>query len=491
MNARAAALVLGIAAAALPGPAARAQEPDVDAKRLLTDPDPEVRRRGLRALQGHGDEETVKAVVPLLDDKDPWCRDYAAVKILSQAKGPAAAKEMAERASRVSTTAGRLAAADALAGIQEPAALAGLHRLAGDRDARVRETALDALGRLAPPGAPDVEARLRLALADSVPGVRAAALEALVRGKAADAADLLEKAAADAAPGLRTAAASLLAAHLPDRFAASFAALAADPDWGVRWTAARGAATLSKAPPMENLLALLEDPRIRVADAAHDSLREISGLDLPPLRKDWSDWWERAKGSWKGGAGTRLPDAERPSLALYHGLPFRSNAVLFVVDLSGSMDAPLGAVDPRPRIVVAAEELARTLNAMPDGASADLMAFMLEPARALGKLLPLKGGNRAKIGKWLDRQARGKRGDMGGALVASILDGEADTVLFLGDGNPSAGDCLFRERILERIRQARRLRPVAIHAVACGAKPADRQFLEAIAEAAGGTCVER
>jgi len=491
VNVRLVAFVLGIAVAALPVPAARAQEPEVDAKRLLLDPDPEMRRRGLRALLGRGDEETMKLVVPLLDDRDPWCRDYASVRILSAAKGPAAVKVVVERAPRVSTNAGRLAAADALAGIQEPAALAGLHHLASDRDARVRETALDALGRLAPPGAPEVEARLRLALADFVPGVRAAALEALVRGKAADVADLLEKAAADAAPGVRTASASLLAAHLPDRFAASFAALAADPDWGVRWTAARGAASLSKAPPMEALLALLEDPRMRVADAAHDSLREISGLDLPPLRKEWSEWWERTKDRWKGGAGTRLPDAERPSVALYHGLPFRSNAVLFVVDLSGSMDTPLGAVDARPRIVVAGEELVRTLNALPDTASADLLAYMLEPARALGKLLPLKGGNRAKIGKWLERQARGKRGDMGAALVASILDGEADTVLFLGDGNPSAGDCLFRERILERMRQARRLRPVAIHAVACGAKPADRQFLEAIAEATGGTCVER
>ena len=66
-----------------------------------------------------------------------------------------------------------------------------------------------------------------------------------------------------------------------------------------------------------------------------------------------------------------------------------------------------------------------------------------------------------------------------------------DTVLFLGDGAASAGDCLFRERIRERVRQALRLRPVVLHAVAFGSRPADRAFLEDLAALSGGRWVER
>ena len=223
---------------------------------------------------------------------------------------------------------------------------------------------------------------------------------------------------------------------------------------------------------------------------AHDALRGISGVDVPPLRADWLGWWERNRAAWKGRPGAARPE-ERDSVATWHGLPFRSDSVLFVVDLSGSMEQPAGAVDARPRIAVATEELNRTLNALPDAARADVLAFMLEPERALGKVQPLAGGTRARIAKWFERRKRGQKGDPGAALPAAILDGEADAVLFLGDGAASAGDCLFRERIRERVRQALRLRPVVLHAVAFGSRPPDRQFLEELAESTGGRCVER
>jgi hypothetical protein len=155
------------------------------------------------------------------------------------------------------------------------------------------------------------------------------------------------------------------------------------------------------------------------------------------------------------------------------------------------MDQPLGAVDARPRIVVATEELSRTLNALPDRVRADVLVFMTESTRALGKIGELKGGTRDRLRKWFEKQAKGRRGDLGGALVASILDGEADTVLFLGDGAASAGECLFRERILRRVQQAVRRRPVALHMVAYGSRAPDRQFLETLAALTGGSCVER
>ena len=484
------ALLWALAAAAA-APARGAEEIPAEVLRRLQDPDPRVRGDGLKALRNRDDGAMAKAVVPLLDDEDPYCRDYACWMLLARSKDPEAIRWIVEKAPRAATAAGRLAAADALAALEDPAALAGLLRLCSDRDARVRETAVDGLGRRAKGDEPGAAGRAWAAVVDPAPGVRAAALEALARWKAPGAADYAERGLADADPGARSAAATILAGAAPERFAARFPSLAADPDWGVRFAAARGACLLAAGPPVEDLAALLDDPRMRVRDGAHDALRALSGLDLPPERKDWIDWWAGNREKWRGGSREGRGDAERPSTAVYHGLPFRSDAVLFLVDLSGSMDQPMGAVDRRSRFAVASEELARTLHALPDRASADLMTFMLEPARALGRIQELKGGTRDRVRRWLERQARGKRGDLGGALVAAIRDGEADTILFLGDGAASAGDCLFRERILERVRQALRLRPVALHAVAFGSRPQDRKFLEDLAAMAGGKCVER
>lgn len=483
-----------VLAAALLGPAAAARAGEdipAEVRKQLDDPDPKVRAEGMKALRGRVDEAAAKAVVPLLDDRDPYCRDYACWMLLARPKDAAAAKVIAERAPRVSTGPGRLAAADALAEMKSPEAEAGLAFLAGDRDARVRETALDGLARVVPAEDATAGPRVRAGLADPAPGVRVAALAALAAWKAADACAAAEKALADPDPGVRTAGAGVLAGTAPERFAARFADMAGDPDWGVRVVAATHAPSIEAAPPVETLAALLEDGRMRVSDAAHDALRSLSGLELPPLRKDWMDWWSLAKSRWHGPSKARPTASELPSAATYHGLPFRSDAMVFVADLSGSMDRPLGAVDTRPRIAVATEELARTLNALPDRARADVLAFMLAPVRALGRIEELKGGTRDRLRKWFERQARGMRGDLGGALTAGILDGEADTVLFLGDGASSAGDCLFRERIRERVRQALRRRPVVLDAVAFGSRPTDRQFLEELTASTGGKCIER
>jgi HEAT repeat protein len=461
-------------------------------RRRLADSDPKVRAEGLRALKGRVDEAAARAIVPLLDDRDPYCRDYACWTLLARAEDPAAVAVLVDRGPRASTNAGRLAAADALAEAGGAAAVPALARLVTDRDARVRETALDGLARTGAGEDPQVPARVRAALADPEPGVRAAALSVLAAWKAPDAADAARRALADADPGVRTAAACLLHSLDAAGFASAFPDLVKDTDWGVRLVAAARAPTLGPVPPVETLAAMLGDPRLRVADAAHDALRAISGLDLPPETGDWLGWWERTKSNWKGTArGAAGRDSGRPSVAAYHGLPFRSDALLFVIDLSGSMDQPLGAVDRRPRVEVAAEELARTLNALPDRARADVLAFMLDAPRAAGRLQALEGGTRDRLARWFAKQARGRKGDLGRALVAAVLDGDADTVLFLGDGAASAGDCLFRERIRERLRQALRLRPVALHAVAFGSKVMDRQFLEEITALAGGRCIER
>jgi hypothetical protein len=482
-------VLLAVAAAGgAPAPAAAGDLP-AEVRRLLESEDPRARGDGLKALRGRMDLVAARVAVAFLDDADPYCRDYAATVLLPRAKDAEAIDWIRDRAPRASTGPGRLAAADGLAAMEGGAGGPGLARLLSDRDPRVRTTALDGLARARPPEDPVAAARARGCAGDPDPGVRAAALDLRAAWGDPDAEEAAALALADASPLVRTAAAALAARRFPGLLGRSFAALAADADWGVRAAAARGAAVLAKAPPVPDLAGLLEDPRIRIRDLAHDSLRALSGLDLPPERADWLDWWSRTGG--RGGGGAPARDPARASRTTWHGLPFRSDALLFVVDLSGSMEQPAGAVDARPRIEVATQELRRTLESLPDHARADVLAFLREPARALGRLQPLGGGVRARLGKWFERRPRGDRGDPGAALVAAILDGEADTILFLGDGAASAGDCLFHERIRERVRQALRLRPAVLHAVAFGSRPRDRAFLEDLATLSGGRFLER
>jgi HEAT repeat protein len=469
-----------------------AEEVPAEVKQQLAHADPQTRSRGLKALARRMDTEAVVAVVPMLDDTDSYCRDYACVVLLGAVKDPVALETLASMAHRVASDKGRLAAADAMAATGRAEVIPGLLRLKADRSPRVRETCLDALARIAPPDHGIADATLRSGLGDAAPGVRAAALEGLLARKAADAADLLEaRLDGDADGGVRAVAALHLARIAGDRFLLRAPALSVDADWAVRVAFARGAAVAAGTPPMETLASMLEDKRVRVRDEAHDALRALSGLELPPDRAEWLDWWTRNGPQWKGRPVRKPAPGDRPSVATYHGLPFRSDSLLFVVDLSGSMAEPMSGGDKRPRIEGAKEELARTLYALRDDSRTDVLAFMVETERALGKLTPLNGAVRRRIETWFGKRPIGQKGDLGAALLEALADREVDTVLLLGDGASSTGEFLFRERIETRVRQALRLRPITIHAVIFGGRPTDRRFVGDLVESTGGRTVER
>ncbi|MHC4923463.1 MAG: hypothetical protein ACYTG4_05225 [Planctomycetota bacterium] len=468
-------------------PPARADGVPPEVREQLEHSDPKVRSKGLKALRGKEDRESVAAAVAMLDDRDAYCRDYACWIILRNLKSDEAVKTLHDRAARLATPEGRLAYADVILAGGQAVPAKHMEVLLRDRDPVVRATTLEVLMERRSLDAGGLSERVAKLQRDSDPGVRLAAMCALVAGKgdAADKTRVIEAALKDKDDRVRSGATPNMPDELFDELAES---LAKDDDWGVRFRVA-GRAPWNK-PRVELLASMLDDDRVRVADAAHDALRLISALDLPPVKEDWLEWWEKSKDAWKP-PNKQLRDAERPSVATYHGLPFRSDAVLFVIDLSGSMRHPLKKGDDRPRLEVAREELATTLDKLHDGTLVDVMTFMLTPSRALGSLKPLNASLRKKLMKWFDRQEHGRRGDLHGALESALSDPVADTVLLLGDGATSSGEVLFRERIQRRVRQLLRLRPMALHTVAFGGRDVDRKFMKDLAGMSGGRSTAR
>jgi hypothetical protein len=156
------------------------------------------------------------------------------------------------------------------------------------------------------------------------------------------------------------------------------------------------------------------------------------------------------------------------------------------------MKEPTGTGDTRSRWTVAAEELRRTLAALPESFVTNLVFFQQEPHVAFGKPQPLTKATRAQAEAFIASGSPAHEGDLYGAVLAALSQDGADTVFVLSDGAPSAGEMVDRGRVRAAIRHRNRTRKFVIDAIGFGARrAADRSFMEGIARDSGGRAVFR
>ncbi|MEM9379280.1 MAG: HEAT repeat domain-containing protein [Planctomycetota bacterium] len=180
------------------------------------------------------------------------------------------------------------------------------------------------------------------------------------------------------------------------------------------------------------------------------------------------------------------------SNASFFGIRIESHRVLFILDVSGSMNEPLRAEyigeSGRPRIDYAKDELLKAINAL--------------EANALFNIAPFSGG----VESWLedgiasaDEMTRedatiyverlGANGgtNLFGAIEFGFEDPDVDTIFILSDGVPSVGDIIDPQLIRDEIELMNETRNIVINTIAVGGS---LQILEWLAEDSGGSYVE-
>lgn len=226
--------------------------------------DPETRRRAALKLGVPGKASAIAALQPLLTDPE-WPVREAAVQALGVVADPAVVPLLVEtvRAAdefKAPEAAGALrrAAVEGLGRVGAPAVPALLDALR-DRHARLRESAIEALGAI---GGADSVAALIAALADDRSNVRQAAAPALGRAAGEGAVEPLRAALAHKDPGTRRAAAVALGAVGAAAVAEALRVALRDRDRGVRDAAVASLVTLaSPAAAAALCAALLEGDR--------------------------------------------------------------------------------------------------------------------------------------------------------------------------------------------------------------------------------------
>jgi len=270
------------------------------------------------------------------------------------------------------------------------------------------------------------------------------------------------------------------------------------------------------ASAVEGLIERLPHESGRLLQDVTLALRHLTGVSYHDNVTLWREWWAKEKPRYrrarKGGKKIGRDIKKRDLLADgngqgFYGLRFRSHALVYLIDTSGSMaekvrgagTTGVGSED-ETKLDRAKRELIRSLKALPSGIMVNVVAYsgVLNPyAREMVKLTD---GNRRAMISWARMlhangktniydalalvfdQARGKRGRPSKAMIV-------DTILLLTDGLPTAGRVQDSALIVSEVARMNDRSRIVIHTVGVGPDH-DAELLEELSDGSQGVYIK-
>ncbi len=291
-------------------------------------------------------------------------------------------------------------------------------------------------------------------------------------------------------------------------------------DWQVRLAAIQALAVFGTADAVEPLIDRLDAEGGRLHREVHKALRAITQETFIANPVTWRTWWKGQKP--KGLPPPPPPEVKRnpeddryapppkrngpgggdADETTYYGRRIFSQSVLFVLDLSKSMeltiDVPkdaqqrLGTIPSGTRILVAKTAAKSAIEKLDERAKFNIVFFSTEVRPWRDTLVTAGGARDAALGA-LDAAYPDGETNIFGALKAAVglhekstmtgnLEPVPDTIYFLTDGTPSRGEITDTETILSWMRDVNRFAKVDLHVIAMGSLGLDLPFLERLAK---------
>lgn len=171
----------------------------------------------------------------------------------------------------------------------------------------------------------------------------------------------------------------------------------------------------------------------------------------------------------------------------YMGIPIHGRRIVFVLDASGSMNAPLAERTRQTRGVRATQELAELLPRLPDDASFDIVFFESRvDGYGGGRLVRCDEKKLEDAADWLERRRFDGGTNLYGGLEAAFERRGVDEVILLTDGMPSVGEVQAPRRILAWVQRWNRWRKVRVSTIGLSAPREADWFLAKLAEQNSG-----
>jgi hypothetical protein len=292
-------------------------------------------------------------------------------------------------------------------------------------------------------------------------------------------------------PAARQAAALELARLGTEEALQVLTGLLADPDLRVRSQAVKATAARRRPSSIVALIDRLDAESGKLRGEVRWALEMLTGKDFGLTSARWRTWWAAEGKTFEvpslaeaaEARQARTTRAEAASTkASFYGLEVISNRLVFVIDISGSMNAK--AYEGLTRIEIAKRELNRVVATLLVDDHFNIIAFSGGVRAWVDALTPGNEKNRTAAKDFVDRlQANGGTA-IYDALAEAFEDQAIDTIYFLSDGDPSAGLVVDPATIRSEVARWNSARHIVIHCIAVGQ---DHSLLRGLAEDSGGS----
>ena len=490
------------------------------------------------AAQPPGDEEIVKEFKKYYRKFKETAQRHEAILSLEGADTPGVVKVLLPVLSADELEL-RDAAVRVLGGFKNQAAIdAVFAALADQKKEEVRVGLLRAIGKGEYSG--NSEALLECLTDKKSWDVRRRAVEALAAREETSAGPAIAVLVGDKEAAVRCAALEGLAALRDPAVVELAIGRLADETWQVRSSAAQALTRVRDKRSIEPLIVRMETEEGRLVQDYAAALEEITAKMFGQRTENWRGWWDNVKDrGYEIATDEELAKAKakraeyeaqyKPTDGTsYHGIETPSRSILFIIDVSGSMENLViekeryedGDYPSMKRIDICKTELQRTIEGLEPYVKINVLAFATKVKTWKKKLVPCNVLNKKSAVDWVGRLeaiggsskedlARagltgaanleaGKTNTYGvlkealGAAGRGTKDKyyevEVDTIFFLSDGRPTAGELVDPDDILREVRKANQLRKVVIHTIAIG--EFQKNFMKTLARESGGVFVD-
>jgi hypothetical protein len=221
----------------------------------------------------------------------------------------------------------------------------------------------------------------------------------------------------------------------------------------------------------------------RVQSDAVALLQQITGYRIGADARSWRYFFVKhdAEGTpFKLDSGPQ--EASHQTLS-YMGIPIQGQRIVFVLDASGSMNAPLAERTRESRGNRAVNELSELLPRLPSGAAFDIVFFESSISGFGGGRLVSRADKRIEAAHdWLESRAFDGGTNLFGGLEEAFARKDVEEIILLTDGMPSAGEVQEPHRILAWVQRWNRWRKVRISTIGLSAPRQADSFLARLAE---------
>jgi HEAT repeat protein len=283
------------------------------------------------------------------------------------------------------------------------------------------------------------------------------------------------------------------------KFIAPLVAAVSHAEWSTRVAALNGLVTMRAPEGIGAIIAQMDKETGLMLVRFADALWKLTGKPFRTSVPAWRSWWEKEGPGFTPVSLSELAKLEAEEelrrlkqttkAATFFGIRILSHRVIFILDVSGSMNEVLRSeyVDKqgKPRIEVAKGELAKCIDALEPASLFNIITFSSDVDHWLdGGVAEFSQSNKDEAKKFVAALGAGGATNLYDALKIAFTDKDVDTIFVLSDGEPTAGEVTDQFVIRERVQQWNEHRGIVIHTIAVGGT---FQILEWLAQDTGGS----